>query len=75
MKLSADALGIIATLVVGFIAHVFYFGRSLGRFEADFRSLAKSFEDFKSQHFIPRAEYEARHTELVRLIQEVKPRM
>jgi len=72
--LTADGIGVIITLAAAFAAHVFYFGRMLGRFETDLRALAEGFKNFQSQHFLPRSEYEARHTELIELIKSLYPK-
>jgi hypothetical protein len=68
MRLSPDAIGIIVTMAVGFVVHVFYFGRMLGKFESDLRGLAQDFKSFREAHYIPREEYEARHKDIMELL-------
>lgn len=65
--MSIDAILVAASVLGGFAIHLFYFGRGMGEMKADIRHLANSFDDFKSQHFIPREEYEARHTEMMKI--------
>lgn len=65
--MSLDAIAVVASVIGGFAIHLFYFGKGMGEMKADIRHLAASFDDFKSQHFIPRDEYEARHTEMMKI--------
>lgn len=65
---SWDTVVLAGTLVGGFLIHLFYFGKGLGRLESSVNHLSMSFDDFKAQHFIPREEFEARHKELIALV-------
>jgi hypothetical protein len=66
--MTIETWAIVLTLAGGFGLHLFYFGRGMGEMKGDLKHLATSFDEFKSHHYIPRDEYEARHKELKDLV-------
>ncbi len=66
--MTIEGWAVVLTLIGGFTIHIFYFGRSMGEMKSTVAHLAASFDDFKSQHYVSRDEYESRHKDLVELV-------
>ncbi|HLZ50841.1 MAG TPA: hypothetical protein VKP61_08830 [Candidatus Acidoferrum sp.] len=73
-----EAWAIIFTLAGGIFLHLILLGawlwksgRTFGEMKAGFAHLVASFDDFKAQHYITRAEYDARARDLVELLSKV----
>ena len=71
-KLDANTIILSISILLGFLTHLFYFGKSVGELKTDVRHLSKSLDEFKGQNFISRAEYETRHLELLTRINSTK---